>query len=65
MSLTPLWRNRLIAVLAGLLAIWLGGHIALQQFFWPSAFAAGLGLFALARWQPLPLSTVLLGAAIF
>ncbi|MEO7599842.1 MAG: O-antigen ligase family protein [Opitutus sp.] len=65
MSLTPIWRNRFIAVGAGLLAVWLGGHIALQQFFWPALFAVGLVLVALARWQPLPLSTVLLGAGLF
>lgn len=64
MTLQPAWRTRLFGVAAGALAVWLGISIAYQEFFWPAIFATALVLFALARWQPLPLSTVILGAAI-
>jgi O-antigen ligase len=64
MTLQPVWRTRLFAAGAGAIAVWLGVSIAQQQFFWPALTAAGLLLFALARWQPLPLGTVILGAAV-
>jgi O-antigen ligase len=54
----------LFAAGAGLVAVWLGVHIAQQQYFWPALAGVALLLFALARWQPLPLGTVLLGGAV-
>ena len=64
MTLQPAWRTRLFGLAAGALAVWLGVSIAYQEFFWPALFASGLVLFAVARWQPLPLSTVILGVAV-
>jgi len=64
MTLAPQWRNRLFAAAAAPVAVWLGFDIAQGNFFWPLAFAAALALFLLARLQPLPLGTLVLGAAI-
>lgn len=64
MTLQPVWRSRLFATGAGLAAVWLGVAIAQQQFLWPSFAAVGLLLFALARWQPLPLGTLILGLVV-
>ncbi|MEO6004737.1 MAG: O-antigen ligase family protein [Opitutus sp.] len=64
MILNPLWRTRIFATVAGAVAIWLGVAIAQQEFFWPALAGVGLLLFALARWQPLPLGTLLLGSAL-
>jgi O-antigen ligase len=64
MTLQPAWRTRLFAAGAGLLAVWFGVAIAQQAFFWPAMVAGGLILFALARWQPLPLPTLVLGLAV-
>jgi hypothetical protein len=63
--LTPAWRTRVFAAGAGVLAVWFGVSIARQEFFWPVLAGVALTLFALARWQPLPLGTVLLGAVVF
>jgi hypothetical protein len=65
MTLQPAWRVRLFGIGAGIVAVWLGVSIAYQEFFWPALFATALGLFVLARWQPLPLGTAILGAALF
>ena len=64
MTLAPAWRTRLFAAGAGVVAIWLSVLIAQQEFFWPALAGVALVLFALARWQPLPLGTVLLGLAV-
>src|SRR6187551_3405550 len=65
MTLQPAWRVRLFGFGAAAIAVWLGVSIAYQDFFWPALVATALGLFALGRWQPLPLGSVILGAAIF
>ena len=62
---TPVWRTRFFAVGAGVLAVWFGASIARQEFFWPAVVGVALVLFALTRWQPLPLATLLLGAVVF
>jgi len=64
MTLAPQWRTRFFAVGAAAIAIWLGIAIAQEDFFWPSITAGVLLLFLLARCQPLPLGTLLLGGAI-
>jgi O-antigen ligase len=65
MTLAPIWRTRIFAVIAALLAMWCGVAIAQQSFFWPIVIAVALSFFALVRWQPLPLSTALLGVVLF
>lgn len=62
MTLAPQWRNRFFAAAAAPVAIWLGYDIAQGSFFWPACCAVGLALFLLVRWQPRPLSTLLLAA---
>ena len=47
-----------------MIAAWLGVAIAQQEFLWPSLVALALVLFAVARWQPLPLGTAILGAVV-
>ncbi len=64
MTLAPYWRNRLFAAAAAPVAVWLGFDIAQGSYFWPACCAAALALFLLARWQPLPLSTLILGAVV-
>lgn len=64
MTVSVLWRTRLLGTGAGVLAIWLGIAIAQQEFFWPGIISVALLLFVLARWQPLPIGTVLLGIAL-
>ena len=65
MTLAPVWRTRIYAAGAAVVAVWLGSAIAQQELFWPMLC---LGVFAgllLMQWQPLPVGTVLLGAAVF
>lgn len=62
MTLAPLWRTRFFAAGAAVVAVWLGVELAHGALFWPAACAGALGLFLLARFQPLPLGTLLLTA---
>lgn len=55
MTLAPIWRTRLFAAGAAVIAVWLAFDIAHGRFLWPSAVAGVLALFLLARAQPLPL----------
>lgn len=64
MTLPPLWRNRLLATLAGLFAIWMGGSIARSEIIGPMIGCLGLGLIALSFCQPVPLSTLALGGTL-
>lgn len=60
-SVDPRWRNRLIAVAASLLAVWLGWWIADGAYTLP-ALAAAIGLAAvLVRMARLPADVILLG----
>lgn len=62
MTLAPLWRTRFFAAGAAVIAVWLGVELAHGALFWPAACAGALALFLLARFQPLPLGTLLLTA---
>ncbi len=55
MILAPVWRTRLFAAGAAIVAVWLAIDIAHGRFLWPSALAGLLALFLLSRAQPLPL----------
>lgn len=65
MSLTPLWRTRLFAIGAALVAVLLGFAVANGSLFWPLALATGVLLFFVARWQSRPLTTILLCGLVF
>ncbi len=58
MTIAPIWRTRLFASCAAIVAVWLAVDIAHGRFLWPSAVAGLLALFLLARAQPLPLGHV-------
>ncbi len=60
MTIAPVWRTRLFAAGAAIVAVWLAIDIAHGRFLWPSAIAGLLTLFLLARAQPLPLGHVVL-----
>lgn len=62
MTLAPILRTRLFAAGAAVIAVWLSVEIAHGEFFWPTLCAGMLGVFLLARLQPLPLSTLALTA---
>lgn len=64
MTLAPVWRTRLFAMIAALAAVWMGVAVAQGEFTWPLLLVAGLAALALVWWQPLPLATLLLGAAL-
>lgn len=64
MTLTPVWRSRLFAAGAALVAVWSSIDLAQGELFWATFLAGTLGLFLLARLQPLPLGTLLLGIVI-
>jgi O-antigen ligase len=61
MTLAPVWRNRLQAAVAAVVAVWLGVAIGQQELLWPGLCAGGLLLIVLVRTQSLPVGTVLLG----
>lgn len=65
MTLTPSQRTRLFFSGAAVAAVLLGAAIASGHFFWPAAAAVAIALFLLARLQPLPLATVVLGLVVF
>lgn len=60
MTIAPIWRTRLFAAGAAVVAVWLSFEIAHGRLLWPSAFAGALALFFLARAQPLPLGNLAL-----
>jgi O-antigen ligase len=64
MTLTPTWRTRITAAIAGVLAIVLGVDLAHGELFWPALCAGAGAAFFLARVQPLPLAALLLGGAL-
>lgn len=65
MTLAPAQRTRLFFASAAASAMLLGVAIAAGSFFWPAVVGIALGLFLLARLQPLPLATVVLGTVVF
>ena len=65
MTVTPLWRTRLTTIGAGLLALWLGADLALQDYFWPGLIGGGLILLTLRQTQRLPIEALLLGLVLF
>lgn len=62
--LTPVWRTRVYAAGAVVLAIWLGNMIAQEELVVPLLCAAGIGGLLLVWWRPLPLGLLLLGGAL-
>ncbi|ACB73581.1 O-antigen ligase family protein [Opitutus terrae] len=65
MSLSPLWRTRLVAVGAAVVAMCVGVAVANGNYFWPLVLAAAVALFAVAQWQSRPLTTLLLCGLVF
>jgi O-antigen ligase len=64
MTLTPTWRTRIAAAIAGVLAIVLGVDVAQGDLLWPALYAGAGAAFFLSRVQPLPLAALLLGGAL-
>jgi O-antigen ligase len=62
MTIDPIWRNRLFAVGASAIAVWLSFEIAAGQLLWPTVITGMLLLLFLSRYQPLPLRALLLTA---
>lgn len=65
MTLAPVWRTRIYAAGAAILALWLGNAIAQQELGWPFFFAGGIAGLLLLWWRPMPLGTLLLGGVLF
>lgn len=65
MTLNPVWRTRLFAAAASAVGVWLSVEVAQGRYGWAAAVAMLLALFLLARLQPIPLLTILLGAGTF
>lgn len=65
MSLSPLWRTRLFAAGAAIVAVAVGVAVANNRLFWPVTLSVGIVLFVLAQAQSRPLSAVLLCVAVF
>lgn len=64
MTLAPVWRNRLSAAAAAAVAVWLGTSVAHGDLALPMIFAGMLAGLMVASYQPVPIATLLLGAAI-
>src|SRR3954469_25173958 len=64
MTLGPVWRTRISATAAALVAIWMGSAIAEEQLAWPLLLAGALVAITIINIQSLPLMTVLLGTAV-
>jgi O-antigen ligase len=64
MTAAPIWRTRLVASIAAIVAVWWGVAVANGDTFWPMCFTAGLVVFMISRFQPLPLSTLILSATV-
>lgn len=64
MSVSPLWRNRLAACGAALLALWLGAALAQQDYFWPMLVGGLLAMMVLTRLLQMPIDVILLGGVI-
>jgi hypothetical protein len=64
MTLAPLWRTRFVAVVAVIVAVWLGVAIAQEELAWPVLLVGAFAAFLVVRIQPRPLGTVLLGLVL-
>lgn len=64
MTLPPLWRTRLTATGAAVLAVWLGVGLAQQEYFWPLLITGSLLLLAFRHLFSVPIDTLLLGFAL-
>ncbi|MEO5957901.1 MAG: O-antigen ligase family protein [Opitutaceae bacterium] len=64
MTLTPIWRTRIFAAVAAVVAVWLAASVAQGDFMFPLLCAAGIGALLLTQVQPLPLGTLLLGGVL-
>lgn len=65
MTVPPLWRNRLAATGASILALWLGTQLAQQAYFWPMLVGGFLTMLVLTRLFQMPFEVILLGGALF
>lgn len=64
MTLAPVWRTRLFATAAAILAVWMGSAVANEDLALPAMLVAALACVTVVWIQPLPLTTVLLGVAV-
>ena len=64
MTLAPVWRTRIAALVATVAALWLGFSVANQELGWPSVIVGALAALVISVMQPLPLDTLLLGGAV-
>lgn len=65
MTVSPLWRSRLAAIGASILALWLGADLAQQTYFWPMLAGGVLVMLALSQVLKLPFDVILLGGILF
>ncbi len=65
MMLAPVWRTRIYAAIAAIIAVWLGASIAQEDLAWPFLFTGAVLGLLLLWWRPLPLTTLLLGFVLF
>lgn len=65
MQLQPQWKLRIYAVIAAVLAVFMGYEIASGAMLWPAVCAAAVLIVSLMWLQPLPPATVALGLALF
>lgn len=65
MTLAPVWRTRLVAVAAGIAAVWLGSSVAQQQLTLAALCIAVCGAAIVMSMSALPVATLLLGGAMF
>ncbi len=62
--MSPVWKQRLFAAAAAIIAIWVGTRVADESLGLPGLLVAALMLVLVGRVQALPIGTVLLGAAL-
>ncbi len=65
MTLSPHWRTRIAAVLAAILAVWLGAGLAQAEYFWPVIITGGLLLLSAQRVFAMPIDALLVGCILF
>lgn len=65
MILSPLWRTRIAAVIAAIIAVWLGAGLAKAEYFWPVIITGGLLLFSAQRVFAMPVDALLVGGVLF
>lgn len=64
MTLSPHWRTRIAAVIAAMVAVWLGAGLAQAEYFWPVIITGALLLFTAQRVLAMPIDALLVGSVL-